>query len=137
MGRHNGARRVLPAGRLLSIVILLPSGAASAGSPDRSALDEAVRAEQSRIQDCYESALERKPLLSGKIVITFRVDPKGSTTESQVKSSTLRDKTMEECIRRIFESVSLPAIECLEDAPNDCLRTFHYPLTFTPLRPAP
>jgi len=50
------------------------------------------------IQDCYKQALKKDPILKGKVVVRFSVNPAGSVTQVNILQSTIDYEPMLNCI---------------------------------------
>ena len=57
-----------------------------------------MRTRLSQIKECYEEALQRKPTLTGKLVIHWTIDQKGSVSKVDVEQDTLHDAGVASCI---------------------------------------
>jgi TonB family protein len=68
-----------------------------------------VKAHQGAITYCFEKELQRVPGLQGKIVLTWRIDDTGKVTSSKVKSSTMGNANVEDCLARQVRSWKFPA----------------------------
>jgi hypothetical protein len=82
-------------------------------------------------RDCYADALKRKPALSGKLVVWFRIigDRKvgGVVDEARLTDeTTLDDAEMQTCVRESMMAVSFDA------PPEDREITVIYPIVFSP-----
>lgn len=75
------------------------------------------------IKFCYELGLKRNPTLSGKVEVEFTIDEDGRVSDASVKSSTLKDKRVEDCIIRKLRSLKFPQ-------PSGGKITVKYPFVF-------
>lgn len=51
------------------------------------------------------------PKLAGRVTITFTIDKSGTPTSAQVVTTTLANKTVGECMAKVFASLSFPEPE--------------------------
>ena len=63
-------------------------------------INRVVRANQAALRYCYESEVQRRRSLKGKVVIQWRVDRGGKVSTAKVASSTLNDSRVEGCLVR-------------------------------------
>lgn len=73
------------------------------GTIDKEAIRRVIRSKLNEVKSCYERALntlEKGKRLEGKIVLGWEIIEKGQARNVQVKSSTLGNPGVEECIRR-------------------------------------
>lgn len=75
------------------------------------------------IKFCYELGLKRNPALSGKVEVEFTIGEDGRVSDAIVKSSTLKDKHVEDCILRKIRSLRFPK-------PSGGKITVKYPFVF-------
>jgi len=85
-------------------------------------------------KQCYETALEKKPKLAGKLAVYFRVigDRKVGGVVDEVKimgDTTLDDPEMQTCVKESMMSVSFDA------PPDDGKLSVVIPITFSPDNP--
>lgn len=85
-------------------VAIEPGGAEEdfAGTIDREAVRRVIRANLNEVKSCYERVLNTLPegqRLEGKVVIAWQIVEKGAAKAVKVKSSTLGNSTVENCIR--------------------------------------
>ncbi len=112
-GRSGGTRFPAAKGGGISIVDLGAStdGTTSPvirGSLDKSVIDRVLKQHINQIRYCYEKGLQRDPNLAGKVVVRFVVDRNGTVASVTIKSSTLGDDKVEECILRAMEALVFP-----------------------------
>jgi hypothetical protein len=72
-------------------------------------IQKVVLAHRGAIQYCFEKELQRVPGLSGKIVLTWRIDGSGKVTSSKVKSTTMGNANVEDCLARQVRGWKFPA----------------------------
>lgn len=81
------------------------------GTIDKEAIRRVIRAKLSEVRSCYERALnvmEKGRRLEGKIVLGWEIIEKGQTRNVKVKSSTLGNAQVENCIRDRLASWTFP-----------------------------
>jgi TonB family protein len=85
-----------------------------------------VAAARSRtmIGGCYSLGLARDPSLSGEVMIEFTVNTDGSVANARIKSSSLSDEGVEECVLGVVKAWNLNR--------RSSAATFEYPFTFEP-----
>ncbi|MFZ3229659.1 MAG: AgmX/PglI C-terminal domain-containing protein [Pseudobdellovibrio sp.] len=75
---------------------------------DRSQIDEVIRRNLGQVRFCYEQGLQKNAALSGRVSIGFVVGASGAVTSSQVDSSSMSDKLVEECIAMRLKTWKFP-----------------------------
>ena len=66
------------------------------GSIDPELIRKVVHEHRAQIRTCYETQLNARPSLAGKLVSAWTIDQSGTVTESHTQESTLRDHSAEE-----------------------------------------
>ncbi len=74
-------------------------------------INAVVQRHRAEIRACYDSALQRNPKLSGKIVMFFNIQPNGIVSTVGVKESTIGDVGLEGCIGSRIKSWVFPKPE--------------------------
>ena len=69
---------------------------------------EVIHRHLSEVRYCYESAMLRTPDLEGKLMISFVIGGPGTVKTSEVKSSTLPDPRLDDCIIRRLNTWKFP-----------------------------
>jgi len=72
------------------------------GSLSKDHIDSVVKKNLRGISGCYQRSLNRDPGLRGKLVVKFVIAQDGSVSSASTKSSTLRNRTVEECVNAEF-----------------------------------
>lgn len=85
-----------------------------------------IRANQKGFKACYESKLKKLPKLRGRIVVFFEIKPNGTTQKAAIRSTTMKNADVENCIIHIFTKMKFPS------PPGGGIVRVNYPLTFTP-----
>ena len=57
---------------------------------------------------CYEAALKQQPTLSGRVMVQFVIGMRGQVSSSEVKSSTLGNPTVENCLLQAIRRWEFP-----------------------------
>jgi TonB family protein len=74
-------------------------------SLDRGGINDVIELHFPAIRDCYESRLEERPGLAGRVVLNITLNADGETSSVRVASSTLEDSPMEACLVAALESL--------------------------------
>jgi len=88
-------------------------------------IQQVVRAHSGQMRACYVLGLRRDPTLHGRIDTVFAIGRDGSTILAQIKSSTLPDKAVVDCVLDVFKGLRYPA-------PEGGIVTVGYPIMFSP-----
>ena len=67
-----------------------------------------VKSKRSAIATCYERELQRSKGLGGKVVITWRINPEGRVEMAKVRSTTMRNDKVQDCIVRVVQNLKFP-----------------------------
>jgi hypothetical protein len=78
------------------------------GSLSKEQINKVVRAHLAGIKYCYEKELQHKTGLSGGIDIFWVIQPDGSVSKANVKSTTMNDTAVEGCIVRQVKQWQFP-----------------------------
>jgi outer membrane biosynthesis protein TonB len=89
------------------------------------ALRSALRGKAGQARGCYERALRQNSMLSGRLVVSVRVGPKGQVCSTGIASNTLGDSGVASCVVQIFRLARFPAPK------GGCVDT-HVPMNFVP-----
>lgn len=94
-------------------VAIEPGGAEEefVGTIDKEAVRRVIRAKLNEVKSCYERVLNTLPKgnrLEGKVVIAWQIVERGAAKNVRVKSSTLSNSTVENCIRDRLASWTFP-----------------------------
>src|SRR5207253_11075099 len=81
---------------------------------------------RAQIRTCYETQLNSKPNLAGKLVSAWTIDQGGTVTEAHTQESTLRDHTVEQCVASKIKTWRFP----IPKGGGEVFVT--YPFIFTP-----
>lgn len=69
---------------------------------------EVIHRHMSEIRYCYESTLIQAPDLEGKLIVNFTIGGSGEIKSSEVKTSTLTDARLDDCVMRRLASWKFP-----------------------------
>lgn len=94
-----------------SVPSIKPGSAVVTGSLSKEVIRRVVRQHINEIRFCYEQALAKNPSLAGKVIVQFIIDDQGNVISSKVKSTTLKDTTVEKCIVEALERWTFPSPE--------------------------
>ncbi|MEO7097190.1 MAG: AgmX/PglI C-terminal domain-containing protein, partial [Polyangiales bacterium] len=114
------------------VVALPPSGSTSASSspapslvppplptgPPPDTMEAALAQARPRKMYCYEVARRRKPGLSGRVTIDFKIGDDGVVSEATVGTSTLGDPEMEQCLLDVIKTLKVTPPKG-KDAPRE------------------
>lgn len=98
LGTHRGTGRTVLAGG--QPVIL--------GSVGRGAVDEVIRRHINPLRHCYQRELSKHPGVSGKVVIKFTIARDGAVSAASVRSTTMHNPSVEECVVGRFWRMRFP-----------------------------
>jgi len=88
-------------------------------------VQKVVLSRKNAIRACYERQLQRNPRLGGKIIIRWTISPAGSVSGApRVKSTTMRDGAVEDCIGRQIGRLRFPR------AKNGAATIVNFPFIF-------
>lgn len=94
------------------------------GSIDREAIRRVIRENIKQFENCYNQALRRNSDSYGKVEIKWHIEERGRATNSVVKSNTVGDKQMGECLARVIKGLTFP------EPPPDQIAEVTYPFVF-------
>jgi TonB family protein len=111
-------------------VAIEPGGAEEdfVGTIDREAVRRVVRAGMRELRGCYErelSKLSKTQSLEGKVVIQWTIAAQGRALNAKVKSSTLGNRAVENCIRDRLSTWKFP------DPPKGTEAEVNFPFSFS------
>ncbi len=94
-----------------SAVVKIESASGDFSGLSREEVDRVVKSRKGTIQACYQKAVNRTKGLSGKLVVNFTIDASGKVTSARVDGgkSSLRDPTVESCVKRQIQGMKFPA----------------------------
>jgi hypothetical protein len=78
------------------------------GGLDKSLIAAVVQSNIGQIKHCYERQLIVNPNLFGKVVAAWTIDKDGLVSVSNIKKTTMNDKTVETCIAARIKGWNFP-----------------------------
>ena len=69
------------------------------GSIDKRIIQKVVRQHSGELRSCYERELAKTKDLAGRVQMMWIISPQGVVTKALVKESTIKNKTVEDCIK--------------------------------------
>ncbi len=96
----------------------------ASSSIDRDAILRIVRRNKPGIRACYNTELNRKKGLGGKILIEWDIGTGGRVVRTRVLSNTLQSARVATCVRRLISGLLFPAPE------SDEIARVAFPFTF-------
>ncbi len=94
------------------------------GTIDREAIRRVILDNISQIRHCYEKELNKSPDMFGKLVIEWDIIEKGQVQKATVKSNSLGNASVAECVRSHLERWRFP------EPPEDQVARVTYPFVF-------
>lgn len=67
-----------------------------------------IERHEKEVKECYEPERAKNPQLAGRVVVRFTIGETGMVTDSEVKSSTLGNAAVENCVVRAFLGWEFP-----------------------------
>ncbi len=102
-GEHAGVK-----GQGQSFVKIDSSGSTVDEGLTRDEVGEVIHRHMSEIRYCYEASILKQPHIEGKLILAFTIGGTGSVKTVDVKSSTLQDPGLDDCILRRLRSWQFP-----------------------------
>ncbi|HET6150190.1 MAG TPA: AgmX/PglI C-terminal domain-containing protein [Polyangia bacterium] len=106
-GHGRGPKLVERGEKEVKVGVGLGNGEAD-GSLSREQIDKVVRAHKSGVSYCYEKELQRKASLAGTITIFWSIQPDGTVSKANVKTTSMSDAAVEGCILRQVKQWAFP-----------------------------
>lgn len=107
-GGRGGFGKMAIVGSSTSFIEPIESEAWTEGGLDRNAIAAVIQRHLSEVRFCYESGLQKKPNLSGRVSMKFMIGPQGVVTTAQVNNSSLAHPLVENCIRDRLKTWQFP-----------------------------
>ena len=85
-----------------------PTLTAGTGTIAKADINSIIIAEMNRFRACYQREFQKNNALEGEVVVQFSVDVDGSIKGAKVKTSTLGNSLVEQCILRNFLGLRFP-----------------------------
>lgn len=106
---------VISAGALSAVILgepdgLLPPPALALDAPyDLSGITAEVQRHLPELQACYQRRLQEQPDLAGEVVIHWVLQPDGQITEQCIRTDTVADDPLRECVNALVAASDFPA----------------------------
>lgn len=100
---------LLFSGTFLSQAAAGGAGATAAGSLDKSIIRRVIQQHIAEVKRCYETELEKKKDLAGRVMVHFIIGTDGKVTESSISETTLNSPAGERCIADAVKGWAFPA----------------------------
>ena len=79
------------------------------GAMDKTLIDAVVKRHLNQIRYCYQRELQKEPSLTGRVVVKFTIAADGSVAMARIKSSSLNNIAVEQCLVGRFMRFQFPA----------------------------
>lgn len=110
---------------VLLLGILLPLFSMADNKVGREEIRGKIKENLSSFKDCYTEGLKANPKIGGKVVLDWDVDETGSVKRADVKSTTMKDATVENCMVDKLKAIKFPP------APTGQIVNVFYPFVFS------
>ena len=104
-GRGAGGLR----GRRASVSTIRTGSASVQGAMSKEIIRRYIRRHINRLRYCYERELARQPNLAGRVDVQFVIASTGMVSTSKVRSSTIGNTAVEQCVAHAVQQISFPA----------------------------
>jgi TonB family protein len=125
------AARGKPGGRGIKeaeVVVDVGSPDGDLGGLTAAEILKVVKSRRNAIKNCYERALQRSKGLGGKVVITWRILADGAVKGAKVRSTSVRNGSVEDCVVRQISALEFPPPK------NGQVAVVNFPFLFAPTR---
>jgi hypothetical protein len=78
------------------------------GSLTKEAIHAIITAYSPSVKGCYDDELARSPNLTGRVVVTLKVEPDGHVSTAKVDETTMNNERVESCLVRQLLSWAFP-----------------------------
>jgi hypothetical protein len=112
-GRPGGPPGEIPdlRGRDTAVPRPIPGPPRVFGSLPKEVIRRVVRRQINQVRHCYEKGLARRPDLGGRVSVKFVINGDGAVQTAAVASSSLADRTVEQCIAGAIGRLTFPRPE--------------------------
>lgn len=93
------------------------------GALSREVIRREIRLRRNEISHCYQSELNRRPDLAGRVSVRFIIDQRGIVVSSSVSESTMGSAEVSQCVAGVIRRISFPV-------PDGGVVMVNYPFTF-------
>ena len=94
------------------------------GALDRKEIDTKIRDNIVKFRKCYEKELDKNPKTHGRIVINFIIGASGRVFKTNLKSSTMNNEKVEQCVEKEIGNLMFPSPK------NGGIVIVNYPFVF-------
>ena len=98
---------------LLGLLGLTGCSIASVSDPkvDRDSIRSVVREHFGEVEKCYLKAIEERPGASGKVVVTWEINPEGAVVSKAIKEADPKITAIEPCLLTTIQGWSFPKLD--------------------------
>ena len=93
---------------------------------DRALIEAAIDPHRGDIAGCYQRIRQDHPELQGKVTVKIVIDKGGSVSKADLKSTTLNDADVEQCVIELLRKVRFP------EPRGGGIVIMSYPVSFAP-----
>ena len=79
------------------------------GSMPKEIIQRIIRRSMGQYKYCYEKELVKQPSLAGKLNVKFVIDKLGAVKTATIKSSTMNNKKVEDCVSKVTRRLRFPS----------------------------
>lgn len=79
------------------------------GALDTADIAKVIQPKLAKVEACYVKARKARPELAGKVVLKFVISARGTVDSTAIKSTTLGDAAVEECLAKTIGALKFPA----------------------------
>ncbi|MBR4986584.1 MAG: TonB family protein [Proteobacteria bacterium] len=79
------------------------------GNMDRRIIQKVTKQHSGELRACYEKALAKTKGISGRIVVNWEIDVKGSVSKAEVKETTVDNPDVEKCFTETIKHWRFPS----------------------------
>lgn len=108
-GKGYGSGKGKLGGRQGGVPTIRAGAVAVKGSLSKEAIRRVVQRHKREVSFCYEQALQQRPDLQGRVVISFIISPTGAVQSSAVGESSLGNRAVETCIASAVRRWGFPS----------------------------
>jgi TonB family protein len=100
------------------------AGTPPQGGVTKEVVRQVIRSQLSDVKKCYEAGLSQNPSISGRVLVTFTIEPSGRVSDSVVRESDMGAPEVEKCIADVVRTWPFP-----QPIGAPCV-VIHYPFIF-------
>ncbi|MBM4388220.1 MAG: energy transducer TonB [Deltaproteobacteria bacterium] len=79
-------------------IVYTGAATVSGGELDKETIRRYIQTKMDQIRWCYQQEVQKLPDLAGQINVTFIIDPSGKVVKPEIKSTTMNNASVENCI---------------------------------------